>query len=163
MSIKTSVLEDLGFRVIQNWLSNKCESIGGQQHALEFQSNLSLKETTQRLNFTEELLEAVIKNNVLPNLNIPEIKNWIESLKIQNSLLTANQFEELSKLLDISENVKSFCNAKDFPYWLNITDTLFVLMTLGSSQINQQSLLSKAHSVRAITLGTNLIGSSISL
>ena len=126
MSIKTSVLEDLGFRVIQNWLSNKCESIGGQQHALEFQSNLSLKETTQRLNFTEELLEAVIKNNVLPNLNIPEIKNWIESLKIQNSLLTANQFEELSKLLDISENVKSFCNAKDFPYWLNITDTLFV-------------------------------------
>ena len=74
MSIKTSVLEDLGFKVIQNWLSNKCESIGGQQHALEFQSNLSLKETTQRLNFTEELLEAVIKNNVLPSLNIPEIK-----------------------------------------------------------------------------------------
>lgn len=126
MQIKNTVLNDLGFRVIQHWLSNHCQSIGGQNFALEFHSNLNLKDVTEKLDLTDELFQSMVRKQMLPDLHIPEIYNWTKPLKLADSQLTSEQFEELFTFLIISRRIKTVCKSKNFPNWKVFTESLFV-------------------------------------
>ncbi len=136
MQIKESVLDDLGFRAIQDRLSAYCQSTGGQEYAGKFQSKLLLQDITDNLDYTDELVQAKLRKQTFPDLPIPEIQHWIDTLKLADSQLNTDQFEELYMLLVISRNVKTFCNSKHFPKWKDFTKSLFVWED-GESEIQR--------------------------
>jgi DNA mismatch repair protein MutS2 len=134
MNIDSKLISDLGFDVIQNWLTEHCHCIENKDYFSNLSPILNQQNLKQSQDQTEELLSSFIRKDSPPSQIIPNINTWIESLSISGSQLNENQFNELYQVLEFGNTLKAFCKQSDFPLWSEIVKQIQVIPE-GKSKI----------------------------
>ena len=113
----TKFYSDTGFDVIKNWLKKNCNSILNENYFENLSPLTNIQKINESQNLTDELLASFDRNKPLPLTFIPNIKPCIELLKIENSQLNPNDFQQLYKIIVLSRKIKTKLTKVDFPIW----------------------------------------------
>ena len=125
MHLNQSVLNDLGYPIIQNWLKENCQSEGAKILSNEF-IDFEKQDLIENLVLVQEIINSITRNEPKFIIELKIIDEWINLLRIKGNRLKKSNFEELYHLLSISEHIYNRCKKENYPKWNQKFSSLFL-------------------------------------
>ena len=115
------LFKDTGFDTICKWLSQNSLCSLNKKKFENLKINIDYNTISDIQNHTEELLSSYQRKSPVPLRTIPNINNWIDSLKITDFQLSNSHFQELYQFFILSIDIKKFLIIEKFPLWNTIS------------------------------------------
>ena len=100
MHLNQSVLNDLGYPIIQNWLKENCQSEGAKILSQQF-VDFRKQDLIENLVLVQEIINCIERNEPKFTIELKIIDEWINLLRIKGNRLKKSNFEDLYQLLSI--------------------------------------------------------------
>ena len=135
MHLNQSVLNDLGYPIIQNWLKENCQSEGAKILSQQF-VDFRKQDLIENLVLVQEIINCIERNEPKFTIELKIIDEWINLLRIKGNRLKKSNFEDLYQLLSISDHIYNRCNNEKFQKWKHKFSNLFLFQE-GKNEIKK--------------------------
>ncbi|RMD51432.1 MAG: endonuclease MutS2 [Ignavibacteria bacterium] len=106
--ISNSVLEQLEFDKVLNYIAHYCMTEGGKELVLASKPFGSEKDAMEKGSLITEAKEILIERDIPPISYLPELSEIIYKSRIENSLLSQEEIREVLNLAKVSRRTFSF-------------------------------------------------------
>tara|TARA_B110000467_G_C18338550_1_gene500798 strand:+ start:1304 stop:3634 length:2331 start_codon:yes stop_codon:yes gene_type:complete len=123
--------DNLNFNIIEKWINENsfCQENEGFITDLEFSD---YKNLNRHHEYTNDLLQSLLRNDSIPKDRIVPIDSWNEQLKLANLSLNQIQLKNIYILLNLSIRVDNYLN-ENFNSWNKIKSDLLINKSLISN------------------------------
>ena len=125
MKFKNSLLDDIGFNLIQDTLASKSRFTDNKQEFLSLKPYENIFDLYQNQNFTQEILDSFIKERNIAVDGCNNIDDLLKSLEIQGTLIEQDDFKELKILFNSLIILKAEIKKDLYPLWEELTKNIY--------------------------------------